>query len=88
MSFRKTMFSNCAAKNVKTTLRRTAAPDPRMMPHIRCFLWSDRTAKAITTALSPARIRSIRTMLNTWETNFRSNDMDPNRPKSHIQGLR
>ncbi len=38
-------------------------PAPKAMPLIRCFRGRDRTAMAMTTALSPARMRSIRTML-------------------------
>ena len=55
--------SSWDAKKVRTTRSTTATPAPSRIPFCRCFRGNVRTAAAITTALSPARIKSIRTML-------------------------
>jgi len=50
-------------KKVRITLSSTAAPAPKMIPFRRSSRDKERTAMAMTTALSPARMRSMMTML-------------------------
>jgi len=62
-NFNPFMPSSWATRIVRATLNIIAPPAPKAIPSDLCFLGRFRTAIAITTALSPARTRSIRTTI-------------------------
>src|SRR5580704_9252011 len=55
-------LSNCAAISVRPIRKTTAAAAPKAITIFRCSLGNARTAIAMTSALSPASRRSIRTI--------------------------
>ncbi|OPY75863.1 MAG: hypothetical protein A4E65_03385 [Syntrophorhabdus sp. PtaU1.Bin153] len=66
---------------VRQTLRITAPPAPNMIPIFLCFGERLRTAIAITTALSPARTRSMTIIIRNEEINCHEKSKYPKLPK-------